>query len=94
MFQRSDQRCDTCKLLDMFECRQIARRNRAFRSRRRRPKIRAMATVQGADLLDVVVDGGESAKSLNRPGLHRILALIKRRNGPGGHRGQVGPAHA
>jgi site-specific DNA recombinase len=39
-------------------------------------KIRAMGTVQGADLVDVVVDGGESAKSLNRPGLQRILTLI------------------
>src|SRR5271170_6915844 len=39
-------------------------------------KIRAMATVQSADLLEVIVDGGESAKSLNRPGLHRLLALI------------------
>src|SRR4051812_8154716 len=29
-------------------------------------KIRAMATVQGADLIDVIVDGGESAKSMNR----------------------------
>jgi site-specific DNA recombinase len=39
-------------------------------------KIRAMATVQGAELLEVIVDGGESAKSLNRPGLQRLLALI------------------
>ena len=39
-------------------------------------KIRAMATVQGADLIEVVVDGGESAKSLNRPGLQRIMALV------------------
>src|ERR1700719_1319102 len=39
-------------------------------------KIRAMATVQGAELIDVIVDGGESAKSLNRPGLQRLLALI------------------
>jgi site-specific DNA recombinase len=39
-------------------------------------KIRAMAAVQGAELLEVIVDGGESAKSLNRPGLHRLLALI------------------
>ncbi len=39
-------------------------------------KIRAMATVQGAELLDVIVDGGESAKSLNRPGLQRLLALV------------------
>jgi site-specific DNA recombinase len=39
-------------------------------------KIRAMATVQGADLCDVIVDGGESAKSLNRPGVQRLLGLI------------------
>jgi site-specific DNA recombinase len=39
-------------------------------------KIRAMATVQSAELLEVIVDGGESAKSLNRPGLQRLLALI------------------
>src|ERR1700722_9493560 len=39
-------------------------------------KIRAMATVQGAHLGEVVVDGGESAKSLNRPGLQRLLGLV------------------
>src|ERR1700693_3394611 len=39
-------------------------------------KIRARATVQGAELLDVIVDGGESAKSLNRPGLQRLVALV------------------
>src|ERR1700719_3070431 len=39
-------------------------------------KIRAMATVQGSDLIDVIVDGGESAKSLNRPGLQRLMALV------------------
>ena len=39
-------------------------------------KIRAMATVQGAELIDVIVDGGESAKSLNRPGVHRLLNLV------------------
>src|SRR5258708_8297027 len=39
-------------------------------------KIRAMATVQGADLGEVIVDGGESAKSLNRPGLQRLIALV------------------
>src|ERR1700686_2119323 len=38
-------------------------------------KIRAMATVQSAELLDVIVDGGESAKSLNRPGLQRLMGL-------------------
>jgi DNA invertase Pin-like site-specific DNA recombinase len=39
-------------------------------------KIRAMATVQGAELLEVIIDGGESAKNLNRPGLQRLLALV------------------
>ncbi len=39
-------------------------------------KIRAMATVQGVELADVIVDGGESAKSLNRPGLQRLMTLI------------------
>jgi DNA invertase Pin-like site-specific DNA recombinase len=39
-------------------------------------KIRAMATVQGAELEDVIVDGGESARSLNRPGLQRLMGLV------------------
>ncbi len=39
-------------------------------------KIRAMAVVQGGELMDVIVDGGESAKSLNRPGMTRLLALV------------------
>jgi site-specific DNA recombinase len=39
-------------------------------------KIRAMATVQSAELLEVIVDGGESAKSLNRPGVERLLSLV------------------
>jgi len=52
-------------------------------------KIRAMATVQSAELLEVIFDGGESAKSLNRPGRQRLLALIKRRQSPSGHRRQA-----
>ena len=40
-------------------------------------KVRAMATVQGAELVEVIVDGGESAKSLNRPGLQRLIAMVK-----------------
>jgi site-specific DNA recombinase len=39
-------------------------------------KIRAMAVVHGAELLDLIVDGGESAKSLQRPGIERLLALV------------------
>jgi len=40
-------------------------------------KIRAMATVQAAELFEVIIDGGESAKNLNRPGLQRLLALVE-----------------
>ena len=39
-------------------------------------KIRAMAVVQGADLAEAIVDAGESAKSLNRPGMERLLSLV------------------
>jgi DNA invertase Pin-like site-specific DNA recombinase len=39
-------------------------------------KIRAMATVQGAEPIDVIVDGGESAKSLNRPGLQQLMGSV------------------
>src|SRR5258708_30155071 len=39
-------------------------------------KIRAMAVVQGAELVDVIVDAGESAKSLNRPGMARLMSLV------------------
>lgn len=42
-------------------------------------RIRAMATVQDAELLDVIVDAGESAKSLNRPGMARLLEMIDAR---------------
>ena len=36
-----------------------------------------MATVQGAELLEVVIDGGGSAKNLHRPGLQRLLGLVE-----------------
>ena len=38
-------------------------------------KIRAMAVVQGAEIIELIVEGGESAKNLNRPGMERLLAL-------------------
>jgi len=38
-------------------------------------KVRAMAVVQGAELTEVIIDA-ESAKSLNRPGMERLLALV------------------
>lgn len=39
-------------------------------------KIRAMATVQGVELAEIIVDAGESAKSLHRPGMDRLLAMV------------------
>src|SRR5580704_16921325 len=42
-------------------------------------KIRAIAVVHDAELLDLIVDGGESAKSLQRPGMERLLALVEAR---------------
>jgi DNA invertase Pin-like site-specific DNA recombinase len=38
-----------------------------------------MATVHDAELLEVIVDGGESGKSLQRPGIDRLLHLVDRR---------------
>ena len=40
-------------------------------------KIWAMATVCGVELEEVIVDGGESAKDLNRPGVQRLLELVE-----------------
>jgi DNA invertase Pin-like site-specific DNA recombinase len=39
-------------------------------------RIRAMAVVQGVHLLDVIIDAGESAASLKRPGMVRLLELV------------------
>src|SRR5580704_5261831 len=39
-------------------------------------KIRAMSVVHNAELIDIIVDGGESAKSLQRPGMERLLTLV------------------
>jgi DNA invertase Pin-like site-specific DNA recombinase len=39
-------------------------------------KVRAMAVVQGAALAEIIVDAGESAKSLHRPGMAHLLALV------------------
>src|SRR5216683_4228247 len=35
-----------------------------------------MAIVQGSEIVELIVDGGESAKNLNRPGMERLLALV------------------
>jgi site-specific DNA recombinase len=39
-------------------------------------QIRAMATVRGCEIDEMIVDAGESAKDLNRPGAQRLLALV------------------
>jgi hypothetical protein len=38
-------------------------------------KIRAIALVQGAELSEIIVESGESAKGLNRPGMAKLLAM-------------------
>jgi site-specific DNA recombinase len=40
-------------------------------------KIRAMAALKGVALADVVVDAAESAKDLNRPGVQRVLKMVR-----------------
>jgi site-specific DNA recombinase len=40
-------------------------------------RIEAMAVVRDAVLTQIIVDGGESAKNLNRPGLQQLLATIQ-----------------
>lgn len=39
-------------------------------------KVRAMSVVQGAELAEVIIDAGESTKSLSRPGMARLLSLV------------------
>ena len=42
-------------------------------------KIRAMAVVHDVELVDVIVDAGESAKDLDRPGMARVLDIVQKR---------------
>jgi DNA invertase Pin-like site-specific DNA recombinase len=42
-----------------------------------RAKVHAYAELYDLDLAEVIVDAGESAKSLDRPGLKRALAMLK-----------------
>ena len=35
-----------------------------------------MAVVHGAELVDVIAEAGESAKSLNRPGMAGLMSLV------------------
>jgi site-specific DNA recombinase len=41
-----------------------------------RTKVTAMAVVQGVELAGIITDEGESAKSLNRPGMEKLLGMI------------------
>ncbi len=43
-------------------------------------RITAMATVQDVTLVEVIADAGESAKTLNRPGMARLLAMVDARD--------------
>jgi site-specific DNA recombinase len=43
-----------------------------------RAKVAAYAELYDLELCEVIVDAGESAKSLNRPGLQRALGMLKR----------------
>lgn len=46
-----------------------------------RERLQAWATMQGdVDLVDIVVDAGESARNLDRPGVARVLDMIDRRD--------------
>ena len=42
-----------------------------------RAKVAAYAQLYDLELVEVIVDAGESAKSLDRPGLQRALAMLK-----------------
>jgi DNA invertase Pin-like site-specific DNA recombinase len=42
-------------------------------------KVRAMAVVQGRAIDELIVDAGASAKSLERPGMRRLLELVEAR---------------
>lgn len=42
-------------------------------------RVRAMAVVHGRTLDELIVDAGESAKSLERPGMARLLELVEAR---------------
>lgn len=46
-------------------------------------KIKAYCELFGLKAVEVIVDAGESAKSLKRPGLQRALAMLKRKDAEG-----------
>ncbi|MHB9134559.1 MAG: recombinase family protein [Armatimonadota bacterium] len=42
-------------------------------------KVRAYCELHGLELVDIIIDAGESAKSLDRPGVQRVLDLVRGR---------------
>ncbi len=55
---------------------QTGKPNTASRSKPRKPRSAHGDRIHGTELAEVIVDGGESAKSLNRPGMVRLLAMV------------------
>src|SRR5579864_1375180 len=68
--------CDRCKQLVTFGVSTDKQADRGVSLEAQAEKTRAMPVVHNAELIDIIVDGGESAKSLNRPGMARLLALV------------------
>lgn len=48
-----------------------------------RGKIEAYCDLYNLELVEVILDGGYSAKSLNRPGIQRVLDMLKRKEAAG-----------
>jgi site-specific DNA recombinase len=46
-------------------------------------RLRGYASLYGLDLVEVIVDAGQSAKTLDRPGLQRALGMLKARQADG-----------
>ncbi len=45
----------------------------------RKRKIRAYCALHDLELVEIIVDAGESGKSLDRPGVQRVLDMVRRR---------------
>lgn len=49
---------------------------KGFSLEAQRQKLQAMALVKDVELIETIIDAGESAKSLDRPGMRRLLELV------------------
>ncbi len=68
--------CDPMKALGYVRVSTDKQADRGVSLEAQAEKIRAMAVVHNAEMTEIIVDGGESAKSLNRPGMARLLAMV------------------